>query len=222
MSDTVAKITAIEHETHNVLNIRTEKPSDIDFIPGQATELSINQSGWKDESRPFTFVCLPQEDYLEFMIKTYPSHEGVTNQLLQLRSGDELLMGEVFGAIQYAGEGTFIAGGAGVTPFISILRSLRDNNKIGANRLIFANKDEKDIILKNEFLKMLGLNFINILEEEKTGFASGRITEGFLMDSGMDFDKHIYLCGPPKMMEAVRTQLFNLGASEDNIIQETF
>ena len=100
------------------------------------------------EKRPFTFTCLPDDDYLEFTIKTYPSHKGVTNELLQLKQNDELILHDVFGAIAYKGEGVFIAGGAGVTPFISIFRFLRSKNEVGGNKLIFANKAKADIILE--------------------------------------------------------------------------
>jgi ferredoxin-NADP reductase len=52
------------------------------------------------------------------------------------------------GRIEYKGEGVFIAGGAGVTPFIAILRQLQAENKIANNKLIFTNKTANDIILK--------------------------------------------------------------------------
>ena len=55
---------------------------------------------------------------------------------------------------QYKGKGVFIAGGAGVTPFISIFRDLKKQNKIGNNILIFSNKTEADIILKDEFVEL--------------------------------------------------------------------
>lgn len=42
-----------------------------------------------------------------------------------------LILHEVFGTISYQGEGLFIAGGAGVTPFISLFRSLKSKNEIG-------------------------------------------------------------------------------------------
>ena len=134
------KIKSIEYLTHDVLKIVTEKPSMYSFRPGQATEISINKVSWRNELRPFTFTCLPDRDYLEFAIKTYPEHQGVTNQFLQLRIGEELILHDVFGTIQYKGEGVFIAGGAGVTPFISIFRYLKSKNEIGNNKLIFANK----------------------------------------------------------------------------------
>ncbi len=69
----IVKIKSIEPATYDVLRIVTEKPEHYAFLPGQATELSINKESWKDEKRPFTFTCLPKDNYLEFTIKTYHS-----------------------------------------------------------------------------------------------------------------------------------------------------
>ena len=223
MTQHIVKINSIKHITHDVLRIVTEKPQKHTFTPGQATEVSINKSGWKDEKRPFTFTCLPDSDYLEFTIKTYPSHKGVTNELLQLKKKDELILHDVFGAIAYKSEGVFIAGGAGVTPFICIFRDLKSKNLIGNNKLIFANKTKGDIILAHEFKKLLGRNFINILSDEKAdGYAHGQITEGFLKDYVQDPKKNIYVCGPPPMMNAIEKQLANLKIDEKLIIKEVF
>ncbi|CAM4319513.1 flavodoxin reductase [Gillisia hiemivivida] len=217
------KIKSISHNTHDVLHIVTEKPNGIDFNPGQATEIFIDKEGWKNEGRPFTFICLPKEDYLEFMIKTYPSHEGVTNKLLDLKTGDKLILNDVFGAIAYQGEGTFIAGGAGVTPFISIIRHLRDTGKLGNNKLIFANKSKKDIILEKEFQEMLGENFINILSEEETeGHAHGHISEDFIKKNANSLDSNFYVCGPPPMVEAMEKQLNNLNVDKKKIVTEEY
>jgi ferredoxin-NADP reductase len=181
MKQNSVKIQSIVHITHDVLQIVTEKPQKFTFIPGQATEISISKNGWRDEKRPFTFTCLPSADYLEFTIKTYPSHNGVTKELLQLKKNDVLILHDVFGTISYKGEGLFIAGGAGITPFIAIFRDLDSRNETGSNKLIFANKSTADIILLQEFKKMLGRNFLNILSEEKTSeYEYGVITESFL------------------------------------------
>jgi len=217
------KIKSIQHITHDVLQIVVEKPLHYDFNPGQATEVAINKDGWKEKKGPFTFTSLPDDDFLQFTIKTYPSHKGVTNELLQLKKNDELILHEVFGAISYKGEGVFIAGGAGVTPFISIFRFLQSKNKVGDNKLIFANKTKEDIILGQEFKSLLGENFINILSDEKPGeYAHGQITEGFLKANISDFNQQFYLCGPPPMMEAVQKQLSNLGISKESITVEKF
>ena len=217
------KIESIKHATHDVLQIRMEKPHGLSFTPGQATEVSVNKSGWLNEKRPFTFTCLPDDDYLEFNIKTYPAHKGVTNELLQLKKNDELILHDVFGAIAYKGEGVFIAGGAGVTPFISIFRFLQSKNEIGQNKLIFANKTKADIILKSEFEKLLGKNFINILSDEKAdGYAYGQITEDFIKAQSGGINKIFYICGPPPMMDSMEKYLSNLHVPVKSIVKEVF
>lgn len=221
--DHVVKIKSIETATYDVLRIVTDKPAHYTFVPGQATEVSINKNGWQNEKRPFTFTCLPKDDYLEFTIKTYPPHKGVTNELLQAKVNDELILREVFGAIIYNGEGVFIAGGAGVTPFISIFRQLKSTNDVGNNKLIFANKTKRDIILQQEFKSLLGTNFINILSDEKTDeYAYGHITEDFLKGNIGSVNQKFYICGPPPMMDAVEKQLAALQVNKQSIIKEEF
>jgi len=221
MKHNIVKILSIKHITHDVLQLVTEKPEEYNFTPGQATEVSINKPEWKGKKNPFTFTCLPEDDFLEFSIKTYPEHKGVTNELLTLKKEDELILHDVFGAISYKGEGVFIAGGAGVTPFISIFRYLHSKNEIGNNKLIFANKTKADIILEKEFTDLLGTNFINILSDEKVeGYANGQITKDFLKDYINDTIKNVYVCGPPPMMEAVEKQLSNLHVSKKTITVE--
>ena len=221
--DHVVKIKSIEPATYDVLRIVTDKPAQYIFVPGQATEVSINKNGWRDEKRPFTFTSLPKDDYLEFTIKTYPTHKGVTNELLKAKANDELILRDVFGAIAYKGEGVFIAGGAGVTPFISIFRQLKSTNDLGNNKLIFANKTKRDIILRQELKSLLGDNFSNILSDEKTDeYAYGHITEDFLKATMGSVNQKFYVCGPPPMMDAVERQLADLQVNKQSIIKEEF
>lgn len=223
MNNIPVRVKSVDKVTHDVLKIVTEKPMQYSFTPGQATEISINKEGWQNEKRPFTFTCLPDNDYIEFTIKTYPLHKGVTNQFLQLKRDDELILHDVFGAIGYKGEGVFIAGGAGVTPFISIFRDLESKDELGNNKFLYANNTKADIILENEFKKLLGNNFINILSDEKVnGYAYGQITESFIEANNGSANKMFYLCGPPPMMESIEKQLASLYGDEITIIKETF
>jgi ferredoxin-NADP reductase len=223
MEEKIIKVRSIEYVTYDVLRFQTEKPQHFYFTPGQAADISLNKEGWQNEIRPFTFTCLPDDDHLEFTIKTYPSHKGVTNELLHLKTNDELILHDVFGSIAYKGEGVFIAGGAGVTPFISILRHLQSKNEIGNNKLIFANKTKSDIILEQEFNELLGNNFINILSDEKIeGYAYGRVSEDFLKTNSGGLNKIFYVCGPPPMMDSIEMQLANLHVDENSIVKEAF
>lgn len=217
------KITAIEHLTHDVLKIVAEKPTTINYQPGQAVDVSINKQNWEQELRAFTFTSLPDDEYIEFTIKTYLTHNGVTQQLLSLDKGDELLIHDVFGDITYKGEGIFIAGGAGVTPFISILKQLEKENKIGNNKLIFANKTKSDIILEDKFRQLLGDNFINILsDEEVANYEHGYISADLIKKHINEHTKYFYLCGPEPMMQAVERQLSSLGIADSFIVKEAF
>lgn len=217
------KIIAIEHLTHDVIRIVAEKPATINYLPGQAVDISISKQGWEQELRAFTFTSLPNDEYIEFTIKTYPAHNEVTQQLLLLNKGDELIIHDVFGEITYKGEGVFIAGGAGVTPFIAILKQLEKENKIGNNKLIFANKTKADIILESKFQQLLGDNFINILSDEKTvNYEYGYISADLIKKHTDDHTKYFYLCGPEPMMQTVEKQLSSLGIADIFVVKEAF
>ena len=221
MEEHVVKILAIEPVTHNVNHYKVEKPPGYSFTPGQATEVAINKPRWREERRPFTFTSLNEWDHLEFTIKSYIDHDGVTNQLRQLKPGGELLLHDVWGAIQYTKEGTFIAGGAGITPFIAIFRQLQKDQKLGNNKLIFSNKTQSDIILKDEFTAMLGDNFINTLtKEDVPAYDHHKIDEEYLKQKISNFSRQFYICGPDAMVKDVQTILEKLGAGKNLITVE--
>ena len=215
------KILSIVPVTHNVKRFTLEKPKDYSFNPGQATEVSINTPELKEEKRPFTFTCLPEDRHLEFTIKIYSDHDGVTNALGKLNQGDELIVRDVWGAIEYKGPGVFLAGGAGVTPFIAIFRRLYTDGKVNGNKLIFSNRTSKDIILKDEFSKMLGENFINILTEETdNNFEHGRIDIEYLKKNINNFQQKFYICGPDAFVTDITKALTDLGASTETVVFE--
>ncbi|MEO3404385.1 FAD-binding oxidoreductase [Mucilaginibacter sp. CAU 1740] len=215
------KIISAKYVTHNVRQFRLEKPQGYSFVPGQATELSINLEQWKDEKRPFTFTCLNSDDYLEFTIKTYTDHDGVTNQLSKLSVGDEVIIRDVWGAIEYKGEGYFIAGGAGITPFIAILRQLNNDGAIGNNKLFFSNKTDKDIILSDELKSILGENAVfTVTGQKDSQYDQRRIDADFLKAEVKDFSKHFYVCGPDAMVEEISGLLAELGADTESVVFE--
>ncbi|GAB3645594.1 hypothetical protein GCM10028791_04030 [Echinicola sediminis] len=216
------KILEKEPVTHDVNRYKLEKPRGFQFTPGQATEVSLLKAGWEAEKRPFTFTNLPSDDYLEFTIKSYKGHEGVTKRLGEIEVGEEIEIGDPWGTISFKGEGVFIAGGAGITPFISILRSLRKKNKIGNSALIFANKTNEDIILYEELKAILGHKFFNIISHQKdTAYDKGLIDKEYLKRKIGDFDhQHFYVCGPSGFMKAVMGSLKELGAKPDALVFE--
>jgi ferredoxin-NADP reductase len=217
----IVKLLSIRNVTHDVRAYQIVKPDNYHFEPGQATDVSINTPKWKDEKRPFTFTALNEWPYLEFTIKSYKDHDGVTNALYQLQPGDELIIRDVWGAISYKGEGYFIAGGAGITPFIAILRQLHKEKKINGNHLFFSNKTSADIILKEELDEILGPNAHYIVtREDNPTYKKGPINKDFLVREITDFSRPFYICGPDKMVADINQVLTELGASPDTIVFE--
>lgn len=217
----IVKILKVTPLTHDVKRITTEKPEGYSFTPGQATEVAVNKEGYREEKRPFTFTSLPEDDHLEFTIKIYPDHNGVTEQIGSLEKGDEFIIGDAWGAIEYKGQGSFIAGGAGVTPFIAILRDLKVKDKLAGNRLLFSNKEEKDVIMNSDFEAMLGEDFISTLtREDAKEHGSGRIDKDFLQKHVNSFSEHFYVCGPDKMVKDINEKLKELGAEADALVFE--
>ncbi len=217
----IIKVLANEFVTHDVHRIIAKKPDNYHFTPGQATELSVNKPSWENEKRPFTFTSLNSWEVLEFTIKSYPKHKGVTEQIGKLRPGDYIIVRDIWGTINYKGPGVFIAGGAGITPFIAILRDLKEKGEIEGNTLIFSNREWKDIILEREFKDMLGDDCRFILSREKRpGYDHGHIDSEYLKENVKDFNQHFYICGPPKFVVEIKKLLDSLGANPDSVVIE--
>lgn len=213
---------AIEPVTHNVHHLVFDRPEGYEFAPGQATLLALDKDGWREEERPFTFTNLPDSDRLEFTIKSYPSHEGVTDQIGRLSPGDTVLIGDAWGAIEDKGPGTFIAGGAGITPFIAILRArqAREGSLAGC-RLLFSNAQERDIILREEWERMEGLETVfTITEEEVAGLEHELINGDFLDRHVGDWNGMFYVCGPDPMVEDIGKILRGKGVPAERIVIE--
>ncbi|MBO9635888.1 MAG: flavodoxin reductase [Chitinophagaceae bacterium] len=221
MEKHIVKILSVTEITHDVKSFRIEKPGGYAFTPGQATEVSVNKPGWEEERRPFTFTSLNEEHTLEFTIKRYADHDGVTNQIHQLTAGDELIIRDVWGAIEYKGPGYFIAGGAGITPFIAILRQLKKDGRASGNVLYFSNKTAFDVILEEELYDILGSDAHFILTKTDTpGYPHGYINKAFLDMNITDLSKHFYVCGPDKMISDVNGALEQMGVQPDAVVFE--
>lgn len=210
-----------EFVTHDVKRYIVERPEGLDYRPGQGVELSMDLPGWRDEGRPFTPTSLKEDGVLEFIIKSYPQHRGMTEQLHQLRPGTPLKISAPFGTISYQGPGTFIAGGAGVTPFIAIIRELANQGQLAGHGLLFSNKTPADIICEKEFRHYLGEAFVPICTDgDAPGYQHDRIDRDYLAKNINDFAQHFYVCGPPAFTDSINSALRELGASPDALVFE--
>jgi len=205
--------------THDTKQFVTTRPPELDYEPGQGVELALDVDGWRDEGRPFTPTSLGDERVLEFVIKRYPDHDGVTRRLHELESGATLHMSDSFGSIAWQGPGIFLAAGAGITPFLAILRERARVGDLGDSVLHFSNSTPADIICERELEDLLEENCrFTCTRESGTGYDDRRIDETYLEDEIKDLSGVFYICGPMDFVEATRQTLLDLGAEDDRIV----
>ena len=220
MSHTVTLLMS-QFVTHDVKHFIVSKPDGFSIVPGQGVELAVNRPELREQGRPFTPTGLAGDRVLEFTIKAYPDHAGVTQALHQLEPGAELLMSEPFGTIRYESPGVFIAGGAGITPFLAILRDLAGKGELDRQTLIFSNKTPRDVICERELRHMLGERCIlTCTGAAAPGYENRRVDRAFLEEMVSDFTQRFYLCGPPPFMDAINAALTDLGARSESLVFE--
>lgn len=221
------KILEVEQITPDVKRFKTTKPENYKFVSGQATLLAVNKDRFEEKFHPFTFTSLNEDDHLEFTIKEYPTnkypdHSGVTEEIHKLKVEDEFIIKKPVGTIEYKGKGVFIAGGAGITPFISIFRNLKKRKDLDGNMLMFSNKTKQDVIIEDELRKTFdNEHLVFALSREKIeGYEYGRIDKEMLKKYIKDFNQYFYICGPSRFEKGFTEILLQLGAKKEKIVVE--
>ncbi|MEI8094937.1 MAG: hypothetical protein WCG80_12060 [Spirochaetales bacterium] len=211
MSEQVVKIVSITKLTHNIKSYKVEKPADFVFTSGQAVELAVNQKRWEKEPRPFSPVSLPKDHELEFVIKSYRESRGVTSIFDTLKRDAELLLGDPWDCFHYKGPGLFLAGGTGVTPFLSIFRQLASDGRLAGNRLIWANTTEHDTFYDDEFHRLLDAGYLPTV---------GRIKLSAIRKLLKPATDWVYICGPEDFETATVDFVTELGVPTNKILRE--
>jgi ferredoxin-NADP reductase len=217
MNQHVVKILKVDVLTSETKKFIVEKPSGYNFSAGQCASLAINWPGLENKKRAYSIASLPNELVLEFIIKSYPEHkEGLSKELHKLKPDDQLLLSDAFGSsLTYKGEGVFVAGGVGVVPFLSVLRQLRNEGKIGNNMLFMSFRYDNNFILENEFRDMFKGNpenlLISLTRESKPGFGEKRFDREFFEKSIKNGIKRAYICGPPSFVKDLNDIFSEMG-----------
>ncbi|HET9860220.1 MAG TPA: ferredoxin reductase family protein [Nocardioidaceae bacterium] len=202
------------------------------FKAGQFAWLKIGSSSFVFEEHPFTIASTADAPHRkEFTIKAL----GDFSELLRgLRPGRRVFMDGPYGRFTIEGldssEGfVFIAGGVGVTPMVSMLRTLNQRRDPRPHLLLLGARSLEDLMLHAEVDRLregLDLTVTPVLESppEDWDGEQGRI-DAELLDRCLPrhSKQHDYfLCGPPPMVIAVGKQLRDRGIPLNRIHTERF
>ncbi len=212
------KLLKKEKLTHDVFGLTLERPVDYAFKPGQFAEFTLDRPGMPSETAPLSFTGLNSDPNLHLALKTHMERNDITTHINWLQEGDTVQISEPMDEVIYNGPGVFIAGGTGITPFMSIFRQLQKDGKLEGNMLIFANKRGDDICFEGELHHMFGTKIISILSlEDRPRNVAGEIDVPFMRHHVTNLDQPFYVCGPEPFVSSVRDVLAELGVERGHM-----
>jgi predicted ferric reductase len=194
----------------------------INFSPGQFVFAIFHSHGLKIEEHPFSIISSPQENNLKITIKSLGDYTSILRD--KIKKGDAVKIEGPFGMLFSNGESNnknqvWIAGGIGVTPFLSAAKDLKSNNKIDLYYCV--NNKEEAVYL--DILSEISYNNNNFriipFYSKEFGFITADLIK---KTSGNLESKEIFLCGPPTMMKSLKKQFKKLGINENPIHSEEF
>jgi predicted ferric reductase len=193
----------------------------MDFIAGQFTFVKFYGKNLSHEAHPFSMSSAPGEP-LKFGIKELGDF---TSKIKQLKEGDLAKIEGPFGAFNfknYSKSQVWIAGGIGITPFISMTRSLTPADSDCKIDLYFSVRDEESLIYKNEIENCAKLNKnLNVILWRTN--LNGFLTAEAICKKTSDIkNRDILICGSGAMMSAIKKQLFVQGIEPKKIHAEEF
>ncbi|WP_395052721.1 2Fe-2S iron-sulfur cluster-binding protein [Flavobacterium sp.] len=236
------QVKEVKRETENavsvVFNIPSELKSAYQFIAGQYINLKLTLDG-SEIRRAYSICSSPNSDELRIAIKS------VKNGTFSKFANDNLKVGDIIEVGQPEGNFTFepnsdkqknyaaFAAGSGITPVLSILQSVLENEANSSFVLVYGNKTPGDTIFHNQLhelqLKYVGRFFVHYVysQAKLDNELFGRIekaTVNFVLNNKhkeKEFDK-FYLCGPEEMINLVSNVLKEHNVADKNIKFELF
>jgi len=232
------KIARIFQETPDVKTFRFVNPAGgplpFEHLAGQYINLKLTIDG-KRVNRSYTIASSPTRNhYVEISVKRAANGYGSKHLHDTWREGDLISVSAPAGKFFFAGHEAervvLIAGGIGITPMMSVVRSLTDRGWTGQMYLVFSVRKKEDIVFAHELADLqerwknlhVSITLTNDPDAAWDG-ARGQITAELLAKLVPDL-KHgpVMLCGPDPMMTGMRKLLVGVGIPDGEIHQEAF
>ena len=218
-------VTNIQHLNPKTVKI-TLKPKSykMDFLAGQFVFISFQQDGLT-ESHPFSISSSPHTELLSITVKSLGDFtEKLTNEL---KIGTSAKIEGPYGKFSYTNTSTknqiWIAGGIGVTPFISFAKDLFKKQLQDLNiTLFYCTQNEEDAVYLNLLKKIENsVNSLRVIPFYSD--IKGYINTEYIKNKTTNLsDSEIFICAPPKMIKSLRDGLIKNGIKETQIYSEEF
>ncbi len=233
-----ARIAEVRSNPYEVVEVKQEaediwslffKGRRFNYKPGQFMFIQLLREGRLSSPHPFTISSPPTREHLSITPKELGDF---TSTIKETRTGDLAFIDAPYGVFSFlnynSSELVFIAGGVGITPFISMLRYIYDQQLDRKVTLFWANRGEKNLCFRDELAEMERempkFSMVPVMSNQPDwpgvkGRLSGKIILEHL--GGLE-DKTFYVCGPPAMSKAIIEQLKELKVPPQKIKSELF
>jgi ferredoxin-NADP reductase len=246
--DTVQRIVARLHPDRmrlKVVGIRKETPAsktlrferlDGDlppFRPGQYFNLFVDVDGVLT-SRPFSIASPPGRSWIEITVRDRPDGFVAPYLLREIEVGDELESTGPAGHFYHeplidGDDLVFLAGGSGITPFMSIIRDALRHERPPRIHLIYGSRTPEDVIYGDELASLAetspSLTYTPVISEPPPGYQgwTGLLDAKLIKSRVGDVEgKTFYLCGPNVMTDFCQAALEELGVPIHRIRRELY
>ena len=207
------------------LNLVPEKRA-LNFKAGQFIFVSFNQEGLPKEWHPFTVSSAPGSGELSITVKSLGGYTKALSALAPVLIGQQVRVEGAYGRFSYRNFANtnqiWVAGGIGVTPFLSMAHALGPGPY--NIDLYYSVKSDAELIDVDQLRGLQSLDAGRIFRvipfvADRQGYLSAKYMEQV---TGPLRDRDILLCGPPSMMRSLKSQLKSAGVKPGNIHSEEF
>jgi len=226
-----------EEVAHGTMAFHFDKPAEFRFKPGQAIDLILPEPpafGAESPRHAFSIVSAPHEN--ELVVATRMRDSAFKNALARLPVGAPAQVEGPFGSLTLPSKpgraAVLVAGGIGITPFMSMLRHASHTASQQRLVLLYSNRRPEDCAFLSELQRLEGDNPNFRLVATMTGMGesrlpwmgqTARIDAALVQQVVADLpDPVYYVAGPPAMVAALRDTLERAGIEEDAIRSEEF
>jgi ferredoxin-NADP reductase len=238
MSTHTTTLAAREEIAEGTMAFHFRKPKGFAFVPGQAIDLVLSgpttAANDPNVRHAFSIVSAPFEEQLT--VATRMRDSVFKRALTSLPLGSPVMIDGPFGSLGLHNDrtraGVFIAGGIGITPFLSILRQATKERLSQRLILLYSNRRPEDAAFlvdlqqledQNPHFRLVATMTDMHLSSRIWRNQTGLITADLVASVVGDLPKPIfYVVGPPGMVEAMRQTLHQGGIDGDDIRSEAF